>query len=137
MGDIEAALGREKLFVVGRIGELVAGERAYLEKLGDPRQPFFVDAARFPANVPWPPSLRVNEKEQSPRLADYMDAFVYLGPEPDRDMTGTIPLTSAQKRELDRRNAINGDGQRAMRARYAGRARWFSAHPDDVPARPR
>ena len=46
MGDLEDALGRAALFVVGRIGELVPSERTYLQKVGNPRQPFFVDASR-------------------------------------------------------------------------------------------
>ena len=136
MGDLEAALGRAKLFVVGRIGELRADERAYLAAVGDPDKPFFVEARGFPTTIPWPPSLRISMEERSDRLADYIDAFVYLGPEPDKDLTGSLPLSAAQQRELARRASIMSDPQRTMRARYQGRDQWFRAHPDDVPPRP-
>jgi hypothetical protein len=136
MGDLEEALGRARLFVVGRIGELRPEERRYLAAVGDPGKPFFVESRRFPTNIPWPVSLRTSFEERSENLADYIDAFVYLGPEPDRDLTGSIPLSAAQQRELDRRNAIRSDQQRAMRARSLGRSQWFRAHPDDVPPRP-
>ena len=136
MGEIEAALGRAKLFVVGRIGELRREERRYLAAVGDPDRPFFVEARRFPTTIPWPASLRTSLEERSERLADYIDAFVYLGPEPDRVLTGSIPLSAAQQRELDRRSSIMADPQRTMRARYQGRDQWFRAHPDDVPPRP-
>ena len=136
MGDLEAALGRAKLFVVGRIGELDPTERAYLAAVGDPNKAFFVESRRFPTTIPWPPSLRVTAEERSANLADYIDAFVYLGPEPDRNLAGAVPLSAAQRRELDRRNSIMSDPQRTMRARYQGRDQWFRAHPNDVPPRP-
>jgi hypothetical protein len=136
MGDLEAALGRTKLFVVGRIGELVPKERAYLAAVGDPNKAFFVESRRFPTTIPWPPSLRVTHEERSPNLADYIDAFIYLGPDPDRNLAGSIPLSAAQQREIDRRNSIMSDPQRTMRARYQGRDQWFRAHPNDVPPRP-
>ena len=136
MGDLEASLGRAKLFVVGRIGELRADERAYLAAVGDPGRPFFVEARRFPTTIPWPPSLRISMEERSERLADYIDAFVYLGPEPDKDLTGSLPLSAGQQRELARRASIMSDPQRTMRARYQGHDQWFRAHPDDVPPRP-
>ena len=136
MGDLEAALGRAKLFVVGRIGELVSGERAFLAAVGNPEQPFFVAVNRFPASTDGPASLRVCGGERSGRLADYMDGFVYLGPEPDRSLIGSVPLTAAQQRELDRRSSLTSNPQRTMRARYSGRAEWFRAHPNDLPPRP-
>ena len=136
MGDLEEALGRAKLFVVGRIGDLQPENRAYLAAAGDPTKPFFVEARQFPKTVPWPQSLRIAFEERSPNLADYIDAFVYLGPEPDKDMTGSIPLSAADKRELERRAAIQSDPQRTMRARFQGRDQWFRAHPNDFPARP-
>lgn len=136
MGDVEFAVGRAKLFVIGRIGDLVPEERAYLRAAGDPSKPFFVEARRFPTNIPWPQSLRISHEERSTNLADYIDAFVYLGPEPDKDLTGSIPLTPAQKRELERRKAINSDPQRSMQVRYKGRDQWFRGHPNDFPPRP-
>lgn len=136
MGDLEEALGRARLFVVGRIGEFRPQERSYLAAVGDPDKPFFVESRRFPTTIPWPGSLRTSFEERSENLADYIDAFVYLGPEPDKDLTGAIPLSAAQRRELDRRNSIRSDPQRTMRARYQGRDQWFRGHPDDVPARP-
>ena len=133
MGDIEAALGRGELFVVGRIGELRSEERGYLAAVGDPDKPFFVESRRFPTTIPWPASLRTSLEERPEHLADYIDAFVYLGPEPDRLLTGSIPLSAAQQSELDRRLAIMSDPQRTMRVRYQGRNQWFRAHPNDVP----
>ena len=136
MYDLEAALGRARLFVVGRIGELVPGERAFLTAVGNPDRPFFAAADRFPANGEAPRSLRVCGGESSGKLADYMDGFVYLGPTPDRTLTGAISLTAAQQRELARRSSIKADRERTMRARSQGRARWFAAHPDDFSPRP-
>jgi hypothetical protein len=49
---------------------------------------------------------------------------------------GAIPLTTKQQQELARRSSIMADGRQTMRARYQGRAQWFSAHPNDLPARP-
>ncbi len=138
MRDLEATLGRAKLFVVGRIGEYVPAERAFLTALGDAEHPFLAGADRFPANMDGPRSLRVCAGEDSGHLADYMDAFVYLGPTPDRSLTGSIPLRTAQQRELDRRlSIIRADPQRTMRARYGGRDQWFAAHPNDLTPRPR
>jgi hypothetical protein len=136
MGDLEEALGRTKLFVVGRIGELRPEERRYLAAVGDPDKSFFVESGRFPTTIPWPGSLRVTYEERSENLADYIDAFVYLGPEPDKNLIGSIPLSAEQRRELDRRNSIMSDPQRTMRVRYEGRDQWFRAHPNDVPPRP-
>jgi hypothetical protein len=136
MGDVEAAVGRARLFVVGRIGELVPEERAYLSAVGDPNKAFFVESRKFPKTIAWPPSLRVALEERSANLADYIDAFVYLGPERDRNLAGSVQLSATQQREIDRRSSIMSDPQRTMRARYQGRDHWFRAHPDDVPPRP-
>ena len=137
MGELEAALGRRKLFVVGAVRELQEDEREYLAALGDPAKPFFADARRFPARRPWPSSLRTSfEEQQSQPLADYIDGLLYLGPDRDRDLTGSIPLSETQKRELDRRNLFRTDPQRVMRARYHGREQWFRAHPNDLAPRP-
>src|SRR4030095_3413645 len=136
MGELKEALGRAKLFVVGRIGELVPTERPYLANVGDPLKPFFVEANRFPSNIPWPQSLRVTFEERSSRLADYIDGFVYLGPEPDKSLIGSIPLTVEQQSELKRRGSINSGMQRTMRARYQGKNQWFGGHPNDFPPRP-
>lgn len=75
-------------------------------------------------------------EERSTNLAEYIDAFVYLGPEPDKDMTGSIRLTPEQKRELERRASINSDPKRSMQARYKGRDQWFRAYPNDLVPRP-
>jgi hypothetical protein len=117
-------------------GATARGERAYLAAAGDPNKPFFVESRRFPNNITWPKSLRVQPEERSERLADYIDGFVYLGPEPDRDLTGSLKLSETQQRELARRNAVNSDPQRSMRARYQHRDQWFRAHPNDFPSRP-
>lgn len=137
MGEFELSIGRPKLYVVGRIGELHNDERAYVGAVGDPNRSFFVDAQRFPTNLPWPSSLKVSFDERSDRLADYIDGFVYLGPEPDRDLRGKIPFSTAQQRELDRRSSIKSDPQTTMRARFQGRNKWFSTHPNDFLDRPK
>jgi hypothetical protein len=136
MPELEAALGRDKLFVVGRINELVPAERAFLDAVGDPEQAFFAASDRFPPDGDGPPSLRVCAGEQSGRLSDYIDAFVYLGPAADQSLIGAIPLTADQQRELERRDAIKADPQLTMHARLGGRERWFAAHPDDLAPRP-
>jgi len=137
MGDFEDALGRSKLFVVGAVRDLHEEERRYLAAMGDPAKPFFADARRFPASQPWPTSLRTSfEEQQSQPLANYIDGLLYLGPDGDRDLTGSIPLSEAQKRELDRRNSFRSDPQRVMRARSQGRDQWFRAHPNDIAPRP-
>jgi hypothetical protein len=137
MGELEAALGRSKLFVVGAVRELKEEERRYLAAMGDPAKSFFADAAQFPAGQPWPSSMRTSFEEQPAQpLADYIDGLLYLGPDRDRDLTGSIPLSEAQKRELDRRNSFRSDPQRVMRARYQGREQWFRAHPNDLAPRP-
>jgi hypothetical protein len=135
MTDLDAALGRERLFVVGTIHQLDPRERDYVAAIGDPAQPFFAEARRFPAPGAWPPSLRTAIDDRSERLADYIDGLLYLGPEPSRIVLGSIPFSPAQQRELDRRAAIMSDPQRTMRARYEGRAQWFRGHPNELLAR--
>jgi hypothetical protein len=137
MGDLEAALGRARLFVVGCINELVPAERAFLTAVGSPEKPFFAAVDHVPSNIAAPASLLVCKGERSGALSDYLDGFVYLGPEPDRSLLGSIPLTAAQLTELERRSNIGrADPQRTMRARFSGRDQWFAAHPKDFPRRP-
>jgi hypothetical protein len=137
MGEFEATLGRARLFVVGTIRELHEEERAYLAAIGNPGKPFFADSRRFPSRQPWPSSLRTtSEEQQSQSLTNYIDGLLYLGPEQDRDLTGSIPLSETQKRELDRRGSFRSDPQRVMRARYQGRVKWFQLHPNDLAPRP-
>ena len=61
------------------------------------------------------------------RAAEDLAPYLYLGPERDRDLTGSLPLSAAQNSELDRRNSIRSDPQRTMRARFGGRDLWFRA----------
>ena len=135
MGDVVASLGRDNLFVTGRIGELVSAEHDFLEAAGDPKHAFFVAASRFPKHARMPASLRACGERES-QEPDYIDGFVYLGPTPDRSLIDSIPLTADQRRELARRASILAYPKRAMRARYKGRAQWFRDHPNDVPPRP-
>jgi hypothetical protein len=136
MADVEYVLGRARFFVVGTIHELRQDERAYLALLGDPANPFFAEAKHFPAGAPWPGSLRTRLEERPTRPADYIDALLYLGPEPNRVQIGSIPLTAAQETEVARRHSILSDPQRSMRARFEGRDKWFREHPNDFPPRP-
>lgn len=62
-------------------------------------------------------------------VAATQSVVVYLGPEPDKDMTGSLPLTAAQKRELERRDSITSDPQRSMRARYLRSRSMVSSTP--------
>ncbi len=137
MGQLEEALGRDKLFVVGRINELTAADREFLKPLGNTEKPFFVPASRFPRDSRGPASLLVCTGEDSGTIADYMDAFVYLGPKPDQSTIGSIAFTAAQQKEVDRRKAIVlDDHQRTLQARLSGRDRWFANHPGDLASRP-
>jgi hypothetical protein len=133
MTALEATLERSRLFVVGTIRERVA-------QFGDPAGPFFVDESQFPpAPFPparWPSALWVDPEKRSERLADSVDAVLYLGPERDRDLRDSLPLSTAQRSELARREAILSDRRRAMEARFKGRDQWFRTHPNDVPPRP-
>ena len=108
-----------------------------MSRLGDTTSPFFVDASSVPES-PWAPSLRANGNESSLRLSDYIDGVLYLGPERDRLLTGALPLTTDQQRELARRNSIKfgSDPQTSVRKRYEGRAQWFRDHPRELPVRP-
>jgi len=137
MGDLEDGIGRAKLFTVGVVRELNSNERGFLATAGDPGKVFFVTARKLPP-PPWPDSLRSSVEERSERpLADYMDGLLYLGPEPDRHLEGSIPLTAGQEKELARRSAIKGaNPQAALRARSQGKPQWFRSHPADLPPRP-
>ena len=137
MSDLEAALGRERLFVVGRINQLVATERRFLNEAGNPDKPFFVTVDRIPSNAAGETSLSVCTGERSGHFAEYMDAFVYLGPTADRSTIGEIQLTAAEQRELARRSSIKADPNLTMRARFRGRDRWFAEHPNDLVPRPK
>ena len=136
MLDLADALGRERLFVVGRIGELTPEDRAFLTATSDPRYAFFVPATRIPRSVEAPPSLRVCGEDAAKPVTDYIDGLVYLGPTADRSLVGAIPLTTDQQRELARRSAIMADRQQTMRVRHEGKSQWFRAHPNDFPRRP-
>ena len=136
VSELESTIDRSQLFVVGTIRDLHGGERDRVARFGDPARPFFVEAPHFPAGAPSPSALRTSAEERPDRLADYVDAVLYLGPEPDRDLRGSLPLSTAQQNELARRGAILSDPQRVMRVRYSGRAQWFRAHPNDLPPRP-
>jgi hypothetical protein len=111
-----------------------SGARQFVARLGDPARPFFVDASRFPSATPWPEALRISADEAG-SLADHIDAVLYLGPEPDRDLRGALPLSSSEKDELARRASIVSDPRRAMESRFRGRDQWFRGHPGDLPAR--
>jgi len=137
IADAEPVVGRSALFVIGTVHDLREDERAWLSRLGDITAPFFIDASSVPEG-PWAPSLRANANENSLRLSDYVDGVLYLGPERDRLLTGALPLTAEQQRELARRNSIKfgNDPQTGGRKRYDGRAQWFRDHPRELPVRP-
>jgi hypothetical protein len=133
MSALEGQLGRGRLFVVGTISDLSPEEADRVAKLGDPTRPFFVGVERFPTAGPYPRALfyaRVGE------LSRYVDAVVYLGPEPDRDLSKSIALSAKQREELAARDSLRGDARQLMKRRLAQRNLWFRSHPDDLPNRP-
>ena len=111
MSDVVDALGRGQLFVTGRIGEPAPADRVFLAAAGDSRSAFFTLASRFPRGVEVPPSLRVCGENVRTPLADYIDGFVYLGPTPDRNLVGAIPLT--RFRRPPRRSGAHHGGSAA------------------------
>ena len=137
IADVEPVVGRSALFVIGTVHDLREDERAWLSRLGDITAPFFIDASSV-RDGPWAPSLRANANENSLRLSDYVDGVLYLGPARDRLLTGSLPLTAEQQRELARRNSIKlgSDPQTNGRKRYEGRTQWFRDHPRELPVRP-
>lgn len=147
-GDVEAVLDSDSLFIVGTIGSLREGERDLMGAFGDPDTPWFLDGRRFPdvAEIPALPddlvTLVTDSRtsvteflERGGQLRDVIDAVLYLGPEPDRDMIGTIPLSEEERRQLRRRRQLGG--REALELRYGSRRRWFEDHPDEIPPDPR
>jgi len=144
-GDVEAVLDSDSLLVVGTITAPEEGEGERIAAFGIPDAPFFLRDVDFPSVERLPDALvpivtssrrsRAEAEEHTEILAERIDALVYLGPSPDRNLQGSIPLSDAERRELERRNRING--RAALEIRYGGRARWFEAHPEDLPPDPR
>ncbi len=133
MSDVEAKLDRANLFVIGKIADLDAGESERIAQFGDPTRPFFVAPPSFPASGPYPKDLFYVDAEP---LESYVDAIAYLGPDPDSSLAGSIEFTEAERAELARRRALQGDLRQLMLLRYGRRDFWFRAHPDDIPKRP-
>lgn len=133
MAELEAKIDRTQLFVIGTIDDLKTGERDAVSKFGDPAGPFWVTATGFPQKGPYPSDLFY---VRSGPVASYVDAIIYLGPEPNRSLLDTVPLSAAQRTEIDRREALLGDPRRVMQIRYGGKDTWFRTHPLDLPQRP-
>lgn len=134
MGNLHATVDRAKLFVVGTIEALESEDAQHVARLGDPTRPFFASGERLPSSGPYPGRLFYAREEP---LANYVDAVVFLGPEPDRDLTNQLELSEHESAEVDRRNAIKGDLRQLMQMRRESRDRWFRSHPDDLPPDPR
>lgn len=134
MGNLYAAVDRAKLFVVGTIDALESEDAQHVARLGDPTRPFFASGERLPPAGPYPRRLFYAREEP---LADYVDAVVFLGPKPDRDLTNQMELSERESAEVDRRDAIKGDLRQLMQMRQNNRDRWFHPHPDDLPPDPR
>jgi len=132
MSDLEAKLDRAKLFVIGTISDLDAGESERVALFGDPTRPSFIVARNFPSSRPYPKDLFY---AGSDLLASHVDAVAYLGPDPDRDLSNSIELTEAQRAELARRDGLKGDLRRLMQLRFGHRDIWFRTHPNDIPKR--
>jgi len=134
MGNLGVSLARDQLFVVGTIAALDPKDAEPAARLGDTSRLFFLDASRFPAAGPYPRALFY---VQDHALAYYIDAVVFLGPEPDRDLTNQIALTAHENDEIARRDAIKGDLRQLLQLRLGARDRWFRSHPHDLPRDPR
>ena len=133
MSSLESALGRDRLFVVGTIPSSSDGDPGPISRMGDPSSPFFVRSEALPDSGPYPDALFY--ASQGP-LSDYVDAVLYLGPEPDPNLESSLPLNEGQRSELQRREALEGDPFASMELRLSRRDSWFSTHPADFPARP-
>jgi len=132
-GDVEATVDPDSLFVFGTIRHLESGDREAVAAFGDPEAPFFIQKEDFPEVRELPDDLGALTPET---LTERIDALIYLGPAPDVDMMGTIPLSDGEREELRRRRGIKGSRE-VMEIRFGGRARWFSRHPLDLPPDPR
>lgn len=137
--NVEARVEPDSLFVVSTIPTLAEGERERVAAFGDPDHPFFVAAADFPEIEQLPEALfpivttsrtSLSEFAESGRLEEKVDALVYLGPSPDRNLKGALPLSPTERSELDRRDDLRSG---SMNSRYGGRERWFDNHPHDLP----
>lgn len=134
MSKLAATFDRANLFVVGTIESPDSADVRSVARLGDPTRPFYVSKERFPSAGPYPRRLfYVRDRP----LADYVDAVVYLGPEPNRSMANQRELTNEQKVEVARRDSIKGDLRQLMQLRYGNRDWWFQSHPNDLPRDPR
>jgi hypothetical protein len=118
--DVDDALTRRASFVVGTMHDLKPEERAYVAKIGNPSVPLFATVDRLPPGS-LPGSLQLRPEERSGKPSDYIEGLLYLGPEPDRNLTGGLPLSAGEEKELARRGTIMSDPQNTMRARYQGR----------------
>ncbi len=103
MSDLEAQLGRARLFVVGTIYDLAAAESERVARLGDPGRPFFVSGRNLPSSGPYPDDLFYAGSDS---LASHGDAVAYLGLEGDRNLMNTIELTGAEQTKIARRGAL-------------------------------
>ena len=133
MSDLESELDAKNWFVIGTIHDLEAGESERVRVLGDPRAPYFVKAQDYPAETQLPSSFFY---VKDGALSRYVDGVLYLGPEPDRDLSNTVPLTKAETLELARRESLRGDPNSFMMKRLGKKNEWFKTHPHDVPERP-
>ena len=133
MAELAGRVDRAQRFVVGTIASLEEQDRERIARLRDSSRPFYRSTRDLPASVPAPEALfYVRERP----LGDHVDAIVYLGPEPDRDLSRSVELTPQERSELDRRALLRGDSRQLMGLRLENRARWFQTHPNDLPARP-
>src|SRR5262245_23777916 len=133
MAALEEKTDRAQLFTIGTIRELKRGQEELVARFGDPSKPFFVKAPDFPAVDVLPGDMF---RAEGGSLASSVDAVLYLGPEPDRDLSNSLEFTAAQSAELARRDTIRADGQAVMQLRLRSRELWFQTHPRDLPERP-
>jgi hypothetical protein len=122
----------DEWFMVGVIRERGA-DANLIAKLGNPEQPFYAGAGKLLTTPPYPRDLSIAGQQP---LDVFMNAVVYLGPEPDRSMSRAVELTSAQQTELARQLRIKADLNQLMKLRYGHRSEWFRTHPHDIPPRP-
>lgn len=132
MSDLESRIARDRLFVIGTIRD--ASDAEHVARLGDRSRPFYLAAEQLPSQGPYPRDLFYAREDP---LVSHVDAVVYLGPEPDRDLANQSELTVREMAEVARRDSIKGDLRQLMRLRLGNRDRWFRLHPNDLPRDPR
>jgi hypothetical protein len=130
--EVRQKVSLDRWFMVGVIRERGA-DSSLVARMGDAARPFYLGPAKLPKAPPYPRDLGIARQDS---LASAVNAVVYLGPEPDKDMFHAVELSPAWEAEIARHDRIKGDLRQLMKLRYGHRGDWFRTHPDDLPHRP-